>query len=193
MEAACVLPSEKLHKLSVQVPDDKPATRAEYRSVAAWMGAMDLSPSAKRAVIEARGELFSVPAEKGDIRDLTNTPGARERDPVWSPDGKWIAYWSDESGEYQIHVLGADGKTAARQVTHEPGTFRFTLAWSPDSKKLAFSDKTSRLYWCDVASGKVTQVDKGEYQRNPPVHVVARLTLAGLRQDAPAPASTSSG
>ncbi len=157
------LPSEKMHKLSVQVPDDKPATRAEYRSVADRIDGMDLSPSAKRAVIEARGELFSVPAEKGDVRNLTNTPGARERDPVWSPDGRWIAYWSDASGEYQIHVLGADGKTPARQVTHEPATFRYALAWSPDSKKLAFSDKTARLYWCDVASGKVTPVDKGEY------------------------------
>jgi tricorn protease len=157
------LPSEKMHKLSVQVPDDKPATRAEYRSVADRMAAMDLSPSAKRAVIEARGELFSVPAEKGDVRDLTRTPGARERDPVWSPDGKWIAYWSDASGEYQVHVLGADGKTPARQVTHEPGTFHYALAWSPDSKKLAFSDKTARLSWCDVATGKVTPVDKGEY------------------------------
>jgi len=157
------LPSEKLHKLSVLVPDDKPATRAEYRAVNDWMSAMDLSPSAKRAVIEARGELFTVPAEKGDVRDLTNTPGARERNPAWSPDGKWIAYLSDESGEYQIHVIAADGKTPGRQVTREHGTFRFAPRWSPDSKKLAFSDKTGRLHWCDVASGKVTQVDKAEY------------------------------
>jgi tricorn protease len=157
------LPSEKLHKLSVQVPDDKPATRAEYRAVAEWMGGMDLSPSAKRAVIEARGDLFSVPAEKGDVRALTNTPGARERDPVWSPDGKWIACLSDESGEYQIHVIGADGKTPGRQVTHEPGTFRYALAWSPDSRKLAFADKTGQLYWCEVSSGKVTSVDKAEF------------------------------
>ena len=157
------LPSEKLHKLSVQVPDDKPATRAEFRAVSDWMGAMDLSPSAKRAVIEARGELFTVPAEKGDVRDLTNTPGARERDPAWSPDGKWIAYLSDESGEYQIHVIAADGKTPGRQVTREPATFRFAPVWSPDSKKLAFSDKTRRLFWVDVASGKVTPVDKDEF------------------------------
>jgi len=164
------LPSEKLHKLSVQVPDDKPATRPEFRSVADWMGAMDLSPSAKRAVIEARGELFTVPAEKGDVRDLTNTPGARERDPAWSPDGKWIAYLSDESGEYQIHVIGADGKTPGRQVTKEPPTFRFGPVWSPDSKKLAFSDKTRKLFWVDVASGKVTDVDKDEFNE---IHQVA--------------------
>ncbi len=157
------LPSETMHKLSVQVPDDKPATRASYRPVSAWMRGMDLSPSGKRAVIEARGELFSVPAEKGDVRALTNTPGARDRDPVWSPDGKWIAYLSDASGEYQVHVLPADGHAAARQVTREPGTFRYAPVWSPDSKKFAFSDKTGRLHWCDVASGRVTQVDKNEF------------------------------
>ncbi len=156
------LPSEKLTKLSVQVPDDKPGTRPSYRAVADWMHGMDLSPSAKRAVIEARGELFSVPAEKGDVRALTNTPGARERDPVWSPDGKWIAFLSDASGEYQAHVIAADGKSAARQVTREPATFRYALVWSPDSKKLAFSDKTGRLHWCDVATAKVASVDKSE-------------------------------
>lgn len=149
-------------KLSVLVPDDKPATRAEYRSVADWLGAMDLSPSAKRAVIEARGDLFSVPAEKGDVRNLTGTPGVRERDPVWSPDGKWIAYWSDASGDYQLHVMSADGKTPARQVTHEPPTFRYSMGWSPDSKKIAWTDKTGRILWVDVASGKSTSIDKSE-------------------------------
>jgi tricorn protease len=157
------LPGERLHKLSVQVPDDKPAARPSYRAVADWMRGTDLSPSGKRAVIEARGELFSVPAEKGDVRNLTNSPGARDRDPAWSPDGRWIAYWSDASGEYQAHVVGADGKSPARQVTREPGTFRYALVWSPDSKSLAFSDKTGRLHWCEVAGGKVTQVDKSDF------------------------------
>lgn len=157
------LPSEKLTKLSVLVPDDKPAARVEYRNVSAWTGGMDLSPSAKRVVVEARGELFSVPAENGDVRNLTNTPGARERDPVWSPDGKWIAYLSDKSGEYQFHVIGADGATPDRQVTHEGATFRFAPVWSPDSKKLLFSDKTLRLYWADVESGRVTEVDYSEW------------------------------
>lgn len=157
------LPSEKLTKIPVMVPDDKPAARAEYRAVGEWLTGMDLSPSAKRAVLEARGELFSVPAEKGDVRNLTNTPGARERSPAWSPDGKWIAYLSDASGEYQWHVAGADGKTPARQVTKEGATFRYGAQWSPDSKKLAFSDKTGRLWWTDVAGGKLTQIDKSEY------------------------------
>ncbi len=157
------LPSEKMTKLLILVPDDKPAARASYRSVEKWMSGTDLSPSGKRAVIEARGELFSVPAEKGDVRNLTNTPGARERDPVWSPDGKSIACWSDASGEYQLTVLAADGKTPARQVTQEPGTFRYALAWSPDSKKLAFADKTGRLWWCEVVTGRTTLVDKSEF------------------------------
>lgn len=157
------LPSEKATKLSVLVPDDKPGARAEYRAVGQWLTGMDLSPSAKRAVLEARGELFSVPAEKGDVRNLTNTPGARERNPAWSPDGKWIAYLSDASGEYQWHVLGADGKTPAKQVTKEGATFRYGPVWSPDSKKLAFSDKTGRLWITEVPGGKLTEVDKSEY------------------------------
>ena len=157
------LPSEKMTKLSVLVPDDKPAARPAYRNVENWLRGLDLSPSGKRAVLEARGELFTVPAEKGDVRNLTNSPGARERDPVWSPDGKWIACWSDASGEYQLTVLAADGSTPARQVTKEPATFRYALTWAPDSKKLAFGDKTGRLWWVDASSGKTTQVAKNEF------------------------------
>lgn len=159
------LPSEKLTKISVQVPDDRPATRAELRNVSEWIGGIDLSPSAKRAVVEARGELFTVPAEKGDARNLTNTPGVRERAPVWSPDGKWIAYLSDRSGEFELHVIGADGKTADRQVTKLGKGFRYQPVWSPDSKKLAFSDGANNLFWADVATGKSTLVahdDQGE-------------------------------
>jgi tricorn protease len=151
-------------RIRVLVPDDRPATRPEYRNVAQWTGGWDLSPSAKRAVIEARGDLFTVPAEKGDARNLTRTPGARERDPAWSPDGKWIAYLSDQSGEYEIHVIGSDGKTPDRRVTttRDGATFRFRPRWSPDSRKIAFSDKTYTLWWCEVATGRLTRVDKSE-------------------------------
>ena len=167
------LPSEKTTRLSVLVPDDKPDTRAEYRNVARWTENWDLSPNAKRAVIEARGEIFTVPAEKGDVRNLTRTPGARERNPVWSPDGKWIAYFSDQSGEFELHLVGSDGKTPDRQVTRDCDTYRFACRWSPDSKKLAFHDKRLELWWCEVATGKLHRVDKceydeiGEYQWSP--------------------------
>ncbi len=155
------LPGGAPRKLQVLVPDDKPGTRAGYRNVAKWITDFDLSPSAKRAVFAARGDLFTVPAEKGDPRLLVGTPGARERDPAWSPDGKWIAYLSDQTGEYELWVVGSDGRTAPRQVTTGGATFRFAPRWSPDSKKLAFSDKTCTLWWCDVATGKLARVDQG--------------------------------
>jgi tricorn protease len=155
------LPSEKVTKIRVLVPDDKPAARAELRNVSRYINNGDLSPSAKRAVLEARGDIFTVPAEQGDARNLTRSPGSREREPAWSPDGRWIAYLSDRSGEYEVHVIGADGKTPDRQVTKGATTFRYPPRWSPDSKKVAFSDKTGAVYWCDIASGKVTKIDKG--------------------------------
>jgi tricorn protease len=157
------LPGGAPRKLQVLVPDDKPAARAGYRNVSKWITDFDLSPSAKRAVFAARGDLFTVPAEKGDPRLLVGTPGARERDPAWSPDGRWIAYLSDQTGEYELWVTGSDGKTAPRRVTTGGATFRFAPRWSPDSKKLAFSDKTCTLWWCDAATGRLTKVDQGRH------------------------------
>ena len=156
------LPAEKAAPIRVYVPDDRPALRAQQRNVAKLITNFDLSPSAKRAVIEARGDLFTVPAEKGDARNLTRSPGWRERDPAWSPDGKWIAYLSDASGEYEIHVIGSDGTTPDRQVTKGGHDFRFGPRWSPDSKKVVFSDQTMALYWCEIANGKITKIDESE-------------------------------
>jgi len=156
------LNGEKSTQIRILVPDDKPHTRSDYRNVAAWTQSWEVSPSAKRAVLEARGDIFTVPAEKGDVRNLTQSPGSRERRPVWSPDGKWIAYFSDKSGEYEIHVIGSDGKTADRQVTKGGGLYRFTPLWSPDSSKIAFSDKSGAIYYCPVEDGKITKVDKSE-------------------------------
>jgi tricorn protease len=156
------LPGEQSTRLRIQIPDDRPGTRPSYKNLAKWITGWDLSPTAKRAVLAARGELFTVPAEKGDVRNLSRTPGARERDPVWSPDGKWVAFLSDRSGEYELHVVPSDASAPDRQLTKGGKTFRFAPRWSPDSKKLAFSDKTMTLWWCDVAGGRLTRVDHSE-------------------------------
>src|SRR5438105_1382174 len=132
------LPSETVRHIHILVPDDKPGARAEYKNVADWITTASLSPSGKRAVFCARGELFTVPAEKGDVRDLTKTPGARERTPQWSPDGRWISYLSDATGEYEVYVIPSDGLAPGHQVTHGGTSFRYQPLWSPDSKKLAF-------------------------------------------------------
>ena len=120
------------------------------------------SPNASRAVFEARGEILTVPAEKGDPRILTNTPGVMERDPSWSPDGKTIAYFSDETGEYALHLAPQTGAGEVIKIPLEPGFYRGTL-WSPDSKKISFVDSHMRIWYVDVESRKLTQADKERY------------------------------
>jgi tricorn protease len=156
------LPAEQMTKLKVLVPDDKPGLRPELKNVAKWITDFDLSPSGKRLVVAARGDVFTVPAEHGEPRNLTHSPATRERNPVWSPDGKWIAYWSDRSGEMQLCVAPQDGTGPDRAVTKTGAIFRYAPRWSPDAKKIAFADKTWTLWWCDVATGALTKVDHSE-------------------------------
>jgi len=99
-----------------------------------------LSPTGKRVLVEARGEIFTIPAEKGDVRNLTRSSGSAERDPAWSPDGKWIAYWSDRSGEYQLVIEAQDGVSPPRTIAVPNPTHYYTVSWSPDSKKILYHD-----------------------------------------------------
>jgi tricorn protease len=106
-----------------------------------------ISPTGRRAVFDARGEIFTAPAEKGDWRNLTRTPGVAERNPAWSPDGKSISYFSDRSGEYRLVIVPQDGLGDPREITLPEPTFYFTPQWSPDSTKILFTDTDLRLTW----------------------------------------------
>src|SRR5262249_23174644 len=121
-----------------------------------------------RAAFEARGEILTVPAEKGDVRNLTQTVAAAERDPAWSPDGKTIAYFSDESGEYMLHVRDARGTSPAKRIAlGDAPNFYFNPVWSPDSKKIAYADNRQQLWYVDVGTGKSTKVDTHAYFSGP--------------------------
>src|SRR5262249_17725322 len=119
-----------------------------------------ISPSGARALFEARGEIISVPAEKGDARNLTNTTAVMERDPSWSPDGRWIAYFSDESGEYALHLRSQNGMGEVKKFNlGNPPSFYYSPTWSPDSKKICYFDKRQNLWYLDIEKGTPVKID----------------------------------
>jgi tricorn protease len=145
------LKSGAAHKVDIHISGDLPQLRTRYENVGNRIRNADISPTGLRAVFEARGEILTVPAERGDIRNLTNTPGADERYPAWSPDGKSIAYFSDESGEEQLYVKNQNGQGEAQKIDlGTPGSFFFFPTWSPDSKKIAYTDKRLNLWYVDL-------------------------------------------
>ncbi len=139
--------------VSITAAGDFPWMMPNWADVSNRMTNMALSPTGKRVVVEARGEIFTVPAEKGDVRNLTNSSGSAERDPAWSPDGKFISYFSDKSGEYRLYIEAQDGLTPPREIVLQKPTHYYTASWSPDSKKLLFSDTNLKVWVLDVASG----------------------------------------
>ena len=152
--------SGKSSPVPIEIEADLAEVRPHLQNVAKEIRNAKISPSGVRAVFEAHGEILTAPAEKGDIRNLTNTPGVMERTPAWSPDGKSIAYFSDESGEYGLHIKPQNGEGEARKVVLQgKSAFYFDPRWSPDSKHIAFSDNQLDLWDVEVASGKLTKVD----------------------------------
>ncbi len=150
--------SGRAERLKVGVAADLPEARVRYAEGAKFVRSADISPGGKRAVVDFRGEIVTVPAEKGDPRDLTRTPGAHEREPAWSPDGKSIAYFTDASGDYALAVRPADGKGEARAYPLGGAGFYRGAAWSPDSKRIAFRDNSRTISVIELATGTVGTV-----------------------------------
>ena len=157
------LKSQKAKKLTVFLPGDRELARPHWANVARFVTDMDLSPDGNRAAMAARGDVFTVPAKEGSIRNLTQTPGIRERGVAWSPDGKWIAYLSDRSGEDEIYITPQDGMGKETRITTDGKMFRMPPIWSPDSKKLAFADKAVRLWYVDTEQKTPVLIDQGKF------------------------------
>ncbi len=157
------LKTEQARQLKIDVPGDFDQGRAHWANVSKLITDFDISPEGKRAVFSARGDVFTVPAKEGSIRNLTRTPGAREKYAVWSPDGKWIAYLSDRTGEDEIYIVPQDGMGKEIRITRDGKVFRLPLVWSPDSKKLLFADKSVLLWYVDVEAKQPVLIDQGKY------------------------------
>ncbi len=155
------LASEQNTQIHITVASDDIESRAEVKSVANQIRGAGISPSGSRAVFEARGDIFTLPAEHGSPRNITMTPGIHEQDPSWSPDGKWIAYFSDRSGEFEIYIRPQMGGDEIR-ITTDGHEYRYGPRWSPDSKKLLYFDKSLRLWYVDIDAKQPVEVDHDE-------------------------------
>ena len=154
------LATEKAEKVPISINEDFVSGRGGLRDVSKEISNYEISPDGNRALFGARGEVFTVPVKNGNIRNLTNSSGVHERNSKWSPDGKWIAYISDASGEDEIYIMSQDGKSDPVQLTKNGETYKYQPYWSSDSKKLLWGDKMQRLHYVDIDTKEVTLVDK---------------------------------
>jgi tricorn protease len=158
------LHSGKTKRVNISVAGDMLEVRPHFEKVEKQIQNAQISPTGARAVFEAHGEIFTVPAEKGDIRNITNSAAVADRDPAWSPDGNSIAYFSDESGEYALHVSPQNGLGPVTKIDlGKPPSFFYSPTWSPDSKKIAYSDKRLNVWTVDLENKTPVRVDTDLY------------------------------
>ncbi len=150
----------KEHIVNITATGDFPWMMPRWEDVTARMSGISLSPTGKRVLVEARGEIFSVPSDKGDVRNLSHSSGSAEHDPVWSPDGKYISYFSDRSGEYKLVLETPDGLAPVREIALPHPNHYYTPSWSPDSKKLLYTDTNLNVWVLDIASGQAKTVGR---------------------------------
>jgi tricorn protease len=152
------LATEQVVKVPISILEDFAVGRGGLRDVSKEVTNFEISPDGNRALFGARGDVFTVPAKYGNTRNITGTPGVHERNSKWSPDGKYIAYVSDASGEDEVWIEPQDGSAAPTRITSGGDTYKYQILWSPDSKKILWSDKKLRLQYVDVASKGITTV-----------------------------------
>jgi len=157
------LQSKQPKKLAIYLPGERDEAMKHWISVSKNITDFDISPEGKRAVFAARGDVFTAPAKEGSIRNITRTSGIREKLVSWSPDGRWVAYISDRTGEDEVYIAPNDGLGKERQITSGYQGFKFQPVWSPDSKKIAWGDKDTCLWYADITDKRVVEVDRGKH------------------------------
>lgn len=157
------LEKERARNVEVFVPGERSNLRPRQVDASDFIAGWDVSPSGKRAVVEARGDIWTLAAENGVPRNLTHTGGTAERSPTWSPDGRWVAYFSDASGEYEVHITQSDGKGETKAITDDRGLFKLGISWAPDSQSLIYLDCGGNLWHTDLEAGNSSLVDKSPF------------------------------
>ena len=155
--------SEKYKQVDIHVTSDLSTEMPKLEDVSKSITNVTASPKGKRVVFEARGELFNVPAKEGYTINLTQSSGAFDQSPAWSPDGKHVAYWSDASGEYEIYLKNIQSNEKARKLTSRNRGFGYSLYWSPDSKKIAFIDEKNNINIVEVETREIVIADNASW------------------------------
>lgn len=153
----------KTNALKIKINGEAPAVRPHYKDGKDFIVGGGVSSTGVRAAIETRGEIFTVPLENGSTRNITNTPGVHERYPAWSPNGGWVAYFTEHNGEYALALRDQKGVGEQRIIELPKKNFYYHPRWSPDSTKIAFTDKQLNVWYVDVEKGKPVKVDTESY------------------------------
>lgn len=161
------LATKQTRPVDIRIPGDRPSLRPQQVNAADTISDWSASATGKRGLIEARGDIWTLPVKEGAARNLTRTPGIAERSPVWSPDGQWIAYFSDRTGEYELYTRQSDGVGPERQLTQGNAKFLFNPVWAPDSKRIAFQDCTGAIFLHTLDGGETKLVDRTPWADNP--------------------------
>ena len=161
------LRSGRARPVEITIPGAKPHIRTRTVDAAEFIQSGGISSTGKRVVVEARGDIWTLPAKTGAPRQLTTSDDAAERGPSWSPDGRWIAYFSDEDGEYNLYVTQSDGKGETRKLTETSENYFFQISWAPNSESLLITDKAGAIHHIDLESGDREMIDRDEWANQP--------------------------